>query len=553
MRTYEDYSHLTLASPNINDWVLGSVLEQRARRSPNKEFLQWKTLPPVTFSEANGIVNRLAHGMSARGLGKGDNCAIMLPNCLEYIYTWFALSKLGAVEVPVNNSYKGYFLAHVLNTTRATTAIIHKEYLDSFLNCASEAPCLRVLYVLGLDKTFADQRKQDGVQIRRYEELVTDDDSNPDVQVNYFDPGAILFTSGTTGPSKGVMMPHAQLYFYAEQLKNLVQLTEDDVYMTANPFFHVNAQTMTIYPSLIAGCKACFYEKFSASNWTARLRESRATVTNLLGAMMELIWQQPETAADAKHELRAVFAAPTPYAIKGGFMKRFAIDYITEVYGQTEVSLPIMTPYGEERPPGAVGMLVSEWFDAKLVDPNTDEEVPDGEMGELVIRHRCPWTITQGYYGMPEETAKAFRNLWFHTGDGLKRDQDGWYYLIDRIKDALRRKGENISSYEVEKIISAHPAVGQCAVIGLPAAAGYEDEIKACIVANGSQEITPQLIIEWCERNLPSFMVPRYIEFMENLPKTPNEKVKKKVLRESGLNEFTWDRVKADVKLRSEV
>jgi crotonobetaine/carnitine-CoA ligase len=249
--------------------------------------------------------------------------------------------------------------------------------------------------------------------------------------------------------------------------------------------------------------------KFSASRWVDQLRENSVTVTNLVGVMMDFVWKQPPRPDDADNVLRCVYAAPTASSILREFMERFGVEAFVDAFGLTETCAPIISPYGEVRPAGAAGLLASDWFEARLVDPETDEEVPVGTVGELVVRYKHPWTCSVGYYGMPEKTAEAWRNLWFHTGDALRRDEDGWYYFVDRYKDALRRRGENISSYEVEQVLLANPAVVECAVIGV---------------------------------KIPSFAIPRFVRYVDALPKTPSEKVRKAELRADGVTADTHDR-----------
>src|SRR5699024_9268617 len=221
--------------------------------------------------------------------------------------------------------------------------------------------------------------------------------------------------------------------------------------------------------ALIAGGRAVIRSRFSASNWVDQLREHDVTVTNFLGVMMDFVWKQPERADDADNPLRCVFAAPTASSILDEFKKRFDIEAFVEVYGTTETTTPILSPYGEDRPAGAAGLNAAKWYDVTIVDPDTDMEVPVGEVGEFCVRPKHPWISSLGYFNMPEKTTEVWRNMWFHTGDAVRCDEEGWYYFVDRIKDAIRRRGENISSYEVEQALLSHPAIAECAVIGVPA------------------------------------------------------------------------------------
>jgi crotonobetaine/carnitine-CoA ligase len=246
-------------------------------------------------------------------------------------------------------------------------------------------------------------------------------------------------------------------------------------------------------------------------------------------------------ADDADNSLRCVYAAPTAFSVLPEFMRRFGVEAFVDAFGLTETCAPILSPYGEMRPEGAQGLLARDWFEARLVDPETDMEVPVGTIGELVIRYKHPWTCSLGYYGMPEKTAEAWRNLWFHTGDALRRDEEGWYYFVDRYKDTLRRRGENISSYEVEQAILGHPAVSECAVIGVPAdVEAGEDEVMAVIVS--SEPLTANDIWAWCQGRVPAFAIPRFVRFITALPRTPSEKIRKSELREQGITTDTNDR-----------
>jgi crotonobetaine/carnitine-CoA ligase len=336
-------------------------------------------------------------------------------------------------------------------------------------------------------------------------------------------------------------MSHSQFYFDAVECMNLTRLTSDDAYMVTTPLFHGNAQWLAAYPALVAGARFVLRRKFSASRWIDWVRDSGVTVTNFLGVMMDFVWKQPPRGDDAVNDLRCIFAAPTASSIVDGFRQRFGVEAFVEVFGLTEVSMPIMSPYGVDRPAGAAGVLVSEWFEIMLVDPETDREVERGQVGELVVRSKQPWTLSSGYYGSPEKTVEAWRNLWFHTGDALRQDEDGWYYFVDRYKDALRRRGENISSYEVEQAVLAHPDVLECAVIAVPATieAG-EDEVMACLVTQAP--IDPAELWRFCATRMPAFALPRYFRVLGALPKTPSEKVQKAELRKDGVTADTFDR-----------
>lgn len=542
MQTYEDFRDFTLAWEDPEDWILSDVLEHQAETLGDKTFLQWETTDrTVSFAETNRRVNRHAHGLAAQGIEKGDHVLLMLPNALEYVYLWFGLNKLGAVPVPVNTDFKRDSLTHVSNVTEANVGVVHETFLSRVTEVESSFDHLETIAVMGDDD--ATLPSESSFEFLPYEDLVSEDETNPEVALEHYDDAMIIMTSGTTGPSKAIQITFAQQYFFSEEGRNLVQLTEEDIYMTGNPLFHGNGTMLAVYPTLIAGAKICLFEKFSGSQWVDRLNETGATVCNFLGSMMDFVYQQPERDIDDQNELRCLFAAPVAAEIESEFQDRYGIEFITEVYGCTETSMPVLTPYGVDGPEGAAGLLLSEYFDLELVDPKTDYPVEQGKMGEAAIRPKIPWISTRGYYGMPEKTVEARRNFRFHTEDGLRRGEDGWYYFVDRMGDTLRRRGENISSYEVEAPILDHPAVAECAVVGVPAEErGGEEEVKAFVVFVDGESATPEELLDWCAERLPDFMVPRYFEVIDEVPKTSNEKVRKKELRERGNSAATWDR-----------
>lgn len=538
-------------------WTLPAVLEHQARAIGDRPFLRWDDDTAfLSFDEVNRRVNRLAHGLEALGIGHGARAALFMPNSLDYVFAWFALNKLGAAEVPINVAYKGTFLEHQVNISGATTLMVDVDLLDVARESLANMPRLKRVVLWSRKGTLPAPLPRLGhCEVLGFESLYSDDERNPGVQVRPQDIAAIIFTSGTTGLSKGVLMPHAQCYLFSENGVQVTQLKAEDRYATAFPLFHANAQVLTIYPCLIAGASCVMYERFSATSWVDRLHSSGCTVINSIGVMLPFVYAQPPTSRDATHRLRRILAAPVPDGILEEFKKRFAVDHITTAFGQTEICLPFISPLqcNDERPAGAAGLLVDQFFEARIVNPETDEELAVGQVGELVLRHKQPWTINAGYVGMPQQTADAWRNLWFHTGDALKCDAQGWFYFVDRFKDALRRRGENISSFEVEAPIRRHPAVADVAVIAVPAEAGGEDEIKACIVLKDGEQATHEEIIRWCEPRLPYFAVPRYLEFMDGFPRTPSEKVQKNLLRDAGFSDATWDRVKAGVQLADEL
>jgi crotonobetaine/carnitine-CoA ligase len=312
--------------------------------------------------------------------------------------------------------------------------------------------------------------------------------------------------------------------------------------MTGFPFFHANAQLESIYPAMVMGMRCVLYRKFSASDWLGRIRRSGATVTNLLGATMAFVVAQPATADDRNHRLRCIFAAPVPEKLCAVIADRFGVEAITTGFGQTEIAMPFLSPWGHPIPPGACGVLLDQWYDVAIADPETGEPLDGAVTGELLVRPKLPGVISDGFLGMPDQTLEAWRDLWFHTGDAMRRDSGGWYYFVDRLKDTLRRRGENISSFEVEDVVRSHPGVAECAVVGVPADEdGGEDEVMVFVVAADAAGVEPAELIAFCRSRMPAFALPRFVEFIDELPKTPSEKIKKGDLRKRGVTARTWD------------
>lgn len=549
----EQSTSLTLTFPDKRDWVLGKILEKQAQTEPDRLFLQYAQERALTYAEVNSHVNRLAHGLQELGVGRGDAVLLMLPNCMEFLFAWFAVNKLGAVQVPINTAYRGYFFKHLANTSRGRFLVIDAEYLDRLILSENELPYLKEIVIRGAD-TQSSLPPSGRLRFHALTRLLEHpQDSDPGVDVRYHDLAAIHFTSGTTGPSKGTMMTHAHCYFLADANVHFLNLNSQDINQTTLPFFHVNAQLIAVYSALLKGAKVVFYPFFSASDWLAQMQASRATITTLLGGMMAFVMKQPAREDDRQNNLRAVWAVPCPTQLAASFRERFDVERTVECYGNTEIGIVTMQS-SQDSKAGSCGRSLTDWYDVKVVDPETDEELPPDTPGELVVRAKTPWIIMQGYVGMPEATVDAFRNLWFHTGDILKRDPDGYFYFVDRTKDRIRRRGENIASTELEQVIAAHPAVLECAVVAAKSEhAGGEDEIKVALVLRPDAVLRPEEFIAWCEDRMPYFAVPRFVEFLAALPKTPTNKLRKHELREKGVSSETWDREATGYKLREQL
>ncbi|MGB9627988.1 MAG: AMP-binding protein [Thermodesulfobacteriota bacterium] len=522
-------------------WVLGELIGDRAERLGDRIFLRFKD-QNISYQEINLYANRCANGFKNLGIKKGDKVSIMLPNCPEFIYIWFGLAKCGAVEVPVNTSYKGEFLRHIVDQSDSRVFVIAHEFLDRLKLIEDELKKLEKVVVLGDGEK--EEMGQFKIPMIPFKELFSGSEDPVEVKVLPSDPISIIYTSGTTGPSKGALCPHKFYIVCAERMLEYREGGKDDIFYTFLPLYHLNAQVLTTVTTLIAEAQMVLADRFSASRFWDEVRHYKATQFNYLGAVIPILAKQPPKHDDLDNPIKIALGAGCPQAVMEEVERRFGIKCL-EGYGMTEIGIPIHVRVDDRRP-GSCGKPM-DIYEIKLVD-DQDNEVPVGEVGEFVFRPREPFTMMLEYYNMPEKTLEAFRNLWFHTGDLGRKDADGYFYFVDRKKDALRRRGENISSFEVERAVNSHPSVLESAAVAVPSEVG-EDEVKICVVLKPGETLSPEELIRYCNERMPYFAVPRYVEFMESLPKTPTERVEKYKLKQAGVTPNTWDREKAGIKI----
>lgn len=520
-----------------DSWSLPAVLEARARATPERAFFSMVGGPALTVGAMELRSRRIANGLRELGVGFGDRVLVMLPNCTEFVEAWFAINRLGAVLVTVNTAYRGSFLEHLASNSGARVMVVGALFLPVVLASEAAMPALEILVVAGPVAEAAPRPQR--LQAIDFESLRRAPERELDAQVTPRDLSAIVYTSGTTGTSKGVMIPHAQMFLNPQVYIEQMGIGRDDIFYSALPLFHTNALALQVYGALIAGCHVHLAAQFSASRWLPEVRASGATVTNLLGVMTDFVHRQPATRDDGDNALRIASAVPMP-AFAPDFEARFGVQ-LTELYGSTEANCPLYQPRGEPRREGSCGKVVERWFACRIADPETDHELPHGEVGELQVRAHAPHGFMAGYNAMPEETVKAWRNLWFHTGDAMRRDADGYYYFVDRMKDCIRRRAENISSFEVEQVVMQHESVAEVAAIGIRSPYDEnEQEVKVCVVGKAGAATDAAALHAFCVARMPSFAVPRFIEFFAALPKTPTQKVRKQELRERGVTDQTW-------------
>lgn len=536
---------------NREEWVLSKILKKQAEKLGDAPFLQFQGEEPLSFRATNSLANRVANALLASGIQKGDRVSILAENSSDYVVIWFGILKAGGVMAPINNAYKMDFLEYVIDNSDTKVLFISEDYLERITPIQDRIPSLTKIVVLtkGGAREF-DTKNVTAKPLVSYADFIQVSDKEPEVETRFIDVARLMYTSGTTGRSKGVLKPNAADYYSAKGFCELMDIREDDVLFTCLPLFHSNAQVLTVYPALIAGARVAIYERFSASQFWKWVKESGATIFNSLGAMNYFLWNQPPVPEEKEHRVRLTLLAPSPHDMLDKFMERFRIK-ILEGYGLTETGV---VTYMRPDEPFRLGSCGKEapGYEVKIVDPETDEELERGQVGEIVVRPRIPNIMLYSYHKMPEKTVSDFRNFWFHTGDAGRMDQDGYVYFVDRVKDYIRRRGENISSFEVERIICQHPEVAEAAAFGIRSSGGKyaEDELMVVVVRKQGSKLSFEDLIKHCEERMPYFMIPNYIRFVDKLPKTPTERVRKHPLKEEGITPDTWDMAKAGYKVK---
>ena len=535
--------------PEIRELDYTTIVGRRAREDGARTYLRFED-EHYTFLDAHQLTNRVGNGLMQHGVARGEHVALMLDNCPEIAWYLFGIGKIGAVSVPLNTASKGELLARFLRQSRTSCIVVAAHLVGRVAQVAAQCPELkRCVIVTGRGPAEADEAKMPpGLAGIGHQELMKVADVAPDtgVPVRFDDLACLMFTSGTSGPSKAIMSTHAHSFSPAISLAKAFDYGRDEVMYTCLPLFHGNAMR-ALFIAMITGGSVVVGRKFSASNFFADVRRYKATQFNLLGAMANILWAQAPSPADRDHGARKCMIVPMP-AFAEPFSERFGLQ-LCSTYALTDFAYVSFLSTADPK---------SKWRSAGRVQPDielaiVDEDdfpVPTGATGEICIRSRRPWIAAQGYYGMPEATVKAWRNLWFHTGDRGYIDGDGYLFFVDRKKDAIRRRGENISSYEVEQIIGQHPAVLDVAAFAV-ASEMSEDEVMVSVVLKPGEKLGEEELVRWSEKQMAHFMVPRYIEFLPSLPRTLTEKVEKYKLRIAAEQRLAsvWDREKHGIKL----
>ena len=513
--------------------VVGPLLERWARERPQRNFLEFSDGSAWTFADMRARAQRAAAGLRRLGVERGSHVLSWMPNEREAILGWFGANLLGAVYVPLNTAYRGAILRHAVALSDAKVLIAHASLLPR-LEPESSSLLEHVVCTGG------PQPPMDGVHVHAFDVMEQPGTAEAEQPVQPWDANYIILTSGTTGPSKAVVCTYIQAW--AGGAMAMDYFGTEDRLLANLPLFHVSG-VGAVMDRLIKGGTCVLYDGFKPESFWDTVRRFNITGCCLVGAMTRFLLNQPPSTRDRDHPLRAVITVPWNQDSLA-VAQRFGIQMHT-AFNMTELATPIRS---QANPPllGTCGR-VRPGVECRVVDQN-DIEVAPGTVGELVVRTSRPWEITQGYYKNPQATVRAWRNGWFHTGDAFRRDEQGNFFFVDRMKDAIRRRGENISSFEVESEACAHPDVREAAAIPVPSELG-EDEVMLVVVPV-TDRLDPVALLRFMEPRVAAYMLPRYIRAVAELPKTPTAKVEKHRLRSEGVTADTWDREAHGVTVR---
>ena len=535
---------------NPHTWSLGEqdtvidALDRAVASHPERVLLDFAG-ELYSYGEVDALSNRMAHGLADTGLEQGQTLVTMLNNNIDAVISWLATNKLQAVSVPINTALRGQFLQHQISDADCRIMICEADYIDRVIAVADELPNLQLLLYRGELESVPDC----AIPVVTLSNHRGEDESAFENKPNPSDLASIIYTSGTTGPSKGCMLSHNFMCSLARLQLRAGPALADDITITPLPLFHMNALCVGIISNILAGARVAIIPRFSVSGFWPEVERSGATIASILGGMGGLLAQAPDNEAmkNCVGQIHTVRGNPFTEETKAIWRDRFGSRQVGgNGYGLTEACVITSLPAGEYAAPGSSGKRIPE-FDVRIVD-ELDRELPANTSGEVVVRPLHPDIMFMGYWRRPEETLKLMRNLWFHTGDIGKFDDDDFFYFIDRKKDYLRRRGENISSFEMEAAFSGHPLIAEVAVHAVPSDKG-EDDVKVTALLHASAELSEEDLFHWSVDVVPYYALPRYIEFREELPKNPQGRVLKYLLRDEGKTSNTWDLEETDIKV----
>ncbi len=518
----------------VEERVLGPILRMRAEREGDRPYLTVRGRT-YSFAETEALTRSVARGHHARGIAEGDRVALMLPNCAEFVFTWYACCLIGAALVPINTDYRGHLLDAVLSDSGAKALIVDQALLAPALGSIA-AP---VRAQLGLVAIVGSSPVSGGHVAFR--DLLEDSGPDPEIPGDFQRIQSLSYTSGTTGSSKGVPLVNSHAFSPACTFLKVTDLEQSDTLYSPLPLFHGVASRLGVLPALMVGAHAVLGDRFSASRYWKEATECGATAAHVIHTIPQVLLSQPPSPFDRAHKVRRIYIGHYDPA----FEERFN-THLLQAYGLTETGVVMYMPVVGRRP-GSVGKAHEDW-QAQIVD---EEDVPvaHGTPGEIVLRPLRPHIMMQGYLNKADETVRTWRNLWFHTGDIGKQDEDGYFYFVDRKKERIRRRGENVSSTDVESGVAAHPSILECVALPHPAPGG-EDDIRIVAVLHEGATLSAVELMDWLQDRLPRFMLPSYIEFVDALPRTPSNKIEKYRLVQQGLGASAWGREEAGYVLR---
>ena len=510
--------------------TLAALIEAQAEALGEKPFLSFQDRV-ISFAELNRQVNRAAHGLAGLGVKQGVGVSIMMPNAPEWLFVYFATQKLGAYAVPVNVGLKGEGLRHIIDHSDSSILVCHPDYAEAIQAIRGSLSKLEQI-VVNTSEAPDGWKPPEGW--RRLAEVMEASDADPGVEIDEEAISGLMYTSGTTGAPKGVVSRYGAMNIAGIRMFGAM-LKPDDVLYSCLPLFHANALFLTTVRALAMGLPMALSRRFSASRFWDEVRRYGATTFNALGAMIPILMKQPERPDDADNPVGLVFSGACPASVWAEFERRFGLR-ILEGYAAVDGGGFTIFNFGNS-PKGSFGKPMSP---IRIVDDD-GEEVAQGEPGELLFQVDDARRRRVDYYKNEQASNAKIRDGWFYTGDLVHADEEGHLYFVDRKTDSMRRRGENISSWEVEREIDRHPAVLESAVFGVPSDLG-EDEVMAVVVLQEGERLAPEDLIRHCEEQMAGFMVPRYIDFRDALPKTGTQRIQKSILKQEGVGPGTWDR-----------
>jgi crotonobetaine/carnitine-CoA ligase len=542
--------------------VMHRLLERQEEKYGERTFMYFEG-KEFSYKDVNNAANRVACALQKLGIVKGDKIAVVMENCPEVIFLMHGLSKIGAILVPINIFHKGEVMTYMVDHSESSTIVMHSQYIDRLGAVLKKTAKIKSVVVLegnssGQEsgessdisvKAIREQIGTLGKQVLAWSELIENDGNYRETDVAWSDPLMLLYTSGTTGLSKGVLLPQNLFYCQSERTYKWVlekNIGENDCIYVPSPLFHAGGWHSGINLALLSGARILLVRKFSASKYWGDIKRYGCTYVSIGGPTLPILLLAEPTPHDADNPLRAVLAGPASEQLCATYEPRFGVK-VLEFYGSTELGAPAMNQFSN-RKIGSCGKILPD-FDLKIVDDN-GVEVGVNMPGEILVRPLQPYSMMLEYYNMPEKTVEAWEDLWFHTGDFARVDEDGFLFFVDRKKDSIRRRAENVSSFEVERVINSHPSILQSAVYAVKSEFSVDDEVMVSAVLKPGQNLSPVELTSFCEEQMAYFMVPRYVRFVDDLPKNAVNRVEKYKLREEGVTPDTWDREKSGYKLR---